>query len=158
MQLKFLPACKILFLAYFFSSATHHQRVFGTAIKPAGWLGTTFLFGVPALVSRVPIIEGIFGDKGLHGGAFSPCCSFCTLALMLGAALLGATLLICVRSWKRPPTTAAPLRPVARLGSGSGSSGFMYGGTWADLFAVAGVMVRSMERGDEAKVAVRCDL
>lgn len=109
-------------------------------MKPASWLATTLLFGVPAV-----IFAFLFHRLGpyLWRQGISWWCIFhlllvLPLALMLVAALLGADIDLRSVSWNG-------LRERLRLSAPSGVawlwaaalSGFMYGGNWADLTAVA---------------------
>jgi membrane protease YdiL (CAAX protease family) len=109
-------------------------------IKPASWLATTLLFGAPAL-----IFAFLFHRLGpdLWQQVISWWLIFhlllvLPLALMLVAALMGAAIDLRSVSWKG-------LRERLRLSAPSGVvwlwaaalSGFMYGGNWADLIAVA---------------------
>lgn len=108
--------------------------------KSAGWLATTLLFGVPAVIFAFlfhwlgPHLwrEGISWWRIFHLLLVLP------LALMLVAALLGAAIDLRSVSWKG-------VRQRLRLSAPSGVvwlwaaalSGFMYGGNWTDLIAVA---------------------
>jgi membrane protease YdiL (CAAX protease family) len=109
-------------------------------MKPASWLATTLLFGVPAV-----IFAFLFHRLGpyLWRQGISWWCIFhlllvLPLALMLVAALLGAAIDLRSVSWNG-------LRERLRLSAPSGVawlwaaalSGFMYGGNWGDLTAVA---------------------
>src|SRR6266446_7556100 len=138
MQPKFFPAFKILFLAYV--SATLTNVYPAPAIKPAGWLATTFLFGVPALVFAL-LFHWLGPDlwrRGISWWRVFHLLLVLPLALMLLAALLGAALDLRPVYWRS-------LQQRLRLSVPGGTvwlwaaalSGFMYGGTWADLFAVA---------------------
>ena len=109
-------------------------------IKPASWLASSLLFGVPALVFAFlfhrlgPDLrhEGVSWWRIFHLLLILP------LALMLVAALVGAALDLDSVSWKG-------FRERLRLSAPNGTawlwaaalSGFMYGGNWADLLAVA---------------------
>jgi membrane protease YdiL (CAAX protease family) len=109
-------------------------------MKPASWLATALLFGVPALVFAF-LFHRLGPDLWRQGTSWW--CIFhlllvLPLALMLVAALLGAAIDLRCVSWKS-------LRQRLRLSVPSGTvwlwavalSGFMYGGNWADLIAVA---------------------
>ena len=110
-------------------------------IKPAGWLATTLLFGVPALIFAF-LFHWLGPDIWRQGTSWWGTFHFLLvlpLALMLVAALLGAAIDLRSVSWKA-------LRQRLRLSAPDGVvwlwaaalSGFMYGGNWADLIAVAG--------------------
>jgi membrane protease YdiL (CAAX protease family) len=120
-------------------SYTHHVQSV-PAMKPASWLATTLLFGVPALVFAF-LFHWLGPDlwrqhtswwRIFHWLLVLP------LALMLVTAFLGAAIDLRSVSWE-------DLRQRLRLSLPSSTvwlwaaalSGFMYGGTWADLFAVA---------------------
>jgi membrane protease YdiL (CAAX protease family) len=111
-----------------------------SAIKPAGWLATTLLFGVPALVFAL-LFHWLGPDLWRQGTSWRRIFHLLLvlpLALMLVAALLGAAVDVRSVSWKS-------LQQRLRLSVPSGTvwlwaaalSGFMYGGNWPDLFAVA---------------------
>ena len=110
------------------------------AMQPASWLGTTILFGVPALVFA--FLFHWVGPSLWHQGSswwrIFHLLLILPLALMLAAALVGAALDVRSVSWRNlrqrlrlsPPRWTAWLWAVAL-------SGFMYGGNWADVVAVA---------------------
>ena len=109
-------------------------------MKPAGWLATTLLFGVPAL-SFAFLFHWLGPDlwrQGISWWLIFHLLLVLPLALMLVAALIGAAIDLRSVSWKG-------LRERLRLSGPSGVawlwaaaiSGFMYGGNWADLIAVA---------------------
>ena len=109
-------------------------------MKPAGWVATIFLFGVPALVFGF-LFHWLGPDLWQQGTSWWRIFHLLLvlpLALMLLAALAGATLDLSSVSWKG-------LQQRLRLTVPSGTvwlwaaalSGFMYGGNWADLIAVA---------------------
>jgi membrane protease YdiL (CAAX protease family) len=109
-------------------------------MKPAGWLATTLLFGVPALIFAFlfhrlgPDLwqQGISWWRILHLLLVLP------LALMLIAALLGAASDLRSVSWKaiRERLRLAVPSDVTWLWA-TALSGFMYGGNWAELIAIA---------------------
>lgn len=110
-------------------------------MKPAGWLATTLLFGVPALIFAF-LFHWLGPDIWRQGTSWWGTFHFLLvlpLALMLVAALLGAAIDLRSVSWKA-------LRQRLRLSApdavvwlwAAALSGFMYGGNWADLIAVAG--------------------
>src|ERR1700730_16672616 len=130
-------------------------RALGTAIKPASWLATTLLFGVPALIFAF-LFHRLGPDlwrQGISWWRIFHCLLVLPLALMLVAALLGSSVDVRSVSWKS-------LQQRLRLGIPSGTvwlwaaalSGFMYGGNWADIFAVAASWFALW------KVGIRCDL
>lgn len=110
------------------------------AIKPAGWIATTLLFGVPALVFA--FLFHRIGPALLHHGTswwrIFHLLLILPLALMLVAALVGAALDLGSVSrkglWQRLRLSAP--RGTAWLWAAA-LSGFMFGGNWADLVAVA---------------------
>jgi membrane protease YdiL (CAAX protease family) len=109
-------------------------------MKPAGWLATTLLFGVPALIFAFLFhwLGPELWQQGTSWWRIFHLLLVLPLALMLIAALLGATIDLPSVSWKG-------LRQRLRLSIPGGTawlwaaalSGFMYGGNWADLVAVA---------------------
>jgi len=113
----------------------------GLAIKRAGWRATVLLFGVWALAFGFLFHQ--LGPKLWKEGSswwhIFHWLLIVPLASMLVAALLGAALDL------RPISTTGLMRRL-RLCAPSGTdwlwaaalSGFMYGGNWADLLAVAG--------------------
>jgi membrane protease YdiL (CAAX protease family) len=109
-------------------------------MKPAGWLAATLLFGVPALIFAF-LFHRLGPNLWRHGTSWWRIFHLLLvlpLALMLIAALLGAAIDMRSVSWKA-------LRQRLRLSAPGGVawlwaaalSGFMYGGNWADLIAVA---------------------
>ena len=109
-------------------------------MKPASWIATILLFGVPALVFAF-LFHWLGPDLWQQGTSWWSIFHLLLvfpLALMLAAALLCAALDVRSISWKS-------LRERLRLTVPSGTvwlwaialSGFMYGGNWADLIAVA---------------------
>src|SRR6202043_3576915 len=109
-------------------------------MKPAGWFATTLLFGVPALIFAF-LVHWLGPDLWRQGSSWWRIFHLLLvlpLALMLIAALLGAAIDLRSVSWKG-------LRQRLRLSAPGGVvwlwaaalSGFMYGGNWADLLAVA---------------------
>jgi membrane protease YdiL (CAAX protease family) len=117
-----------------------HQVQPAAAIKPARWLATTLLFGVPALVFAF-LFHRLGPDLWRQGTSWwriFHLLLILPLALMLVAALVGAALDLRSVSWRR-------LQQRLRLALPRGTawlwaaalSGFMYGGNLADLVAVA---------------------
>jgi CAAX prenyl protease-like protein len=110
------------------------------AIKPASWLATALLFGVPALVFAL-LFHRLGPDLWRHGTSWwriFHLLLILPLALMLVAALLGAALDLRSVSWRslwQRLRLSAP-RGTAWLWAAA-LSGFMFGGDWADLLAVA---------------------
>jgi len=108
--------------------------------KPAGWLATTLLFGVPALLFA--FLFHWLGPHLWHRGTswwrIFHLLLILPLSLMLAAALVGATLDVSSVSWKN---LVQRLRLSAPQGTAwlwaAALSGFMFGGTSADLVAVA---------------------
>ena len=124
------------------------------AIKPAGWFATTLLFGVPALVFAF-LFHWMGPDLWRQGTSWWRTFHFLLvlpLALMLVAALLGAA--VDLRS-----VSLQGLQQRLRLSVPSGTawlwgaalSGFMYGGNWPDLFAVAVSWVALWKEGSRQK-------
>ena len=113
-----------------------HQPI---ATRPADWLATVLLFGVPALIFALLFHQ--LGPNLLQQGTswwrIFHVLLILPLACMLLAALIGAALDLPTISWPGlmqrlrlgAPTTAAWLWAAAL-------SGFMYGGNWPDLLAV----------------------
>jgi membrane protease YdiL (CAAX protease family) len=109
-------------------------------MKPAGWLPTTLLFGVPALIFAFLFhwLGPELWQQGTSWWRIFHLLLVLPLALMLIAALLGATIDLPSVFWKG-------LRQRLRLSIPDGTawlwaaalSGFMYGGNWADLVAIA---------------------
>ena len=110
------------------------------AMKPASWLATTLLFGVPALIFAF-LVHWLGPDLWQQGTSWWRIFHLLLvlpLALMLIAALLGAAIDLRSISWKA-------LRQGLRLSVPGGVawlwaaalSGFMYGGNWADSITVA---------------------
>jgi membrane protease YdiL (CAAX protease family) len=109
-------------------------------MKPASWLATTLLVGVPALIFAF-LFHWLGPDlwrRGTSWWRIFHLLLVLPLAVMLVAALLGAAVDLRSVSWKG-------LRQRLRLAGPSVTgwmwaaalSGFMYGGNWADLIAVA---------------------
>jgi membrane protease YdiL (CAAX protease family) len=109
-------------------------------MKPASWLATTFLFGVPALIFAFLfhwLGPGLW-RQGISWWHIFHLLLVLPLALMLITALLGAAADLRSVSWKG-------LRERLRLSLpgvtvwlwAAALSGFMYGGNWADVVAVA---------------------
>jgi membrane protease YdiL (CAAX protease family) len=109
-------------------------------MKPAGWLATTLLFGVPAVIFAF-LFHWLGPDLWRQGTSWWRIFHLLLvlpLALMLLAALIGAAIDLRHVSWRG-------LRQRLRLSLPSVTvwlwaaalSGFMYGGNWADLVAVA---------------------
>jgi membrane protease YdiL (CAAX protease family) len=123
-------------------SYTHqvHQAEEAAAVSPAGWLASSLLFGIPALtfaflfhwVGPSLLRQTSSWWRIFHLLLILP------LALMLIASLIGAAIDVRSTSWKA-------LMQRLRLSSpnrtawiwAAALSGFMYGGNWQDLFAVA---------------------
>jgi len=110
-------------------------------MKPAGWGGTALLFGVPALIF-VFLFHWLGPDlwgQGTSWWRIFHLLLVLPLTLMLISALLGAAIDLRSMSW-------TSVRQRLRLSVPGGTiwlwaaalSGFMYGGNWADLLAVAG--------------------
>jgi len=123
-------------------SYTHHvqQAHQASAISPAGWLASSLLFGIPALTF---VLLFHWAGPSLLQQTTSWWRIFhllliLPLAIMLVAALVGAAIDVRSISWKAlterlrlsAPNTTAWIWAAAL-------SGFMYGGNWEDLFAVA---------------------
>jgi membrane protease YdiL (CAAX protease family) len=124
------------------------------AIKPAGWFATTLLFGVPALVFAF-LFHWMGPDLWRQGTSWWRTFHLLLvlpLALMLVAALLGAA--VDLRS-----VSLQGLQQRLRLSVPSGTawlwgaalSGFMYGGNWPDLFAVAVSWLALWKEGSRQK-------
>ena len=121
---------------------THHvhQADHAPAISPAGWLASSLLFGIPAL-----IFAFLFHWAGpsllrqmsswwriFHLLLILP------LALMLIAAIIGAAIDIRFASWRALKQRLRLSAPNATVWIWAAAiSGFMYGGNWEDLFAIA---------------------
>ena len=108
------------------------------AIKPAGWLATTLLFGAPALIFALLFIgwdQSLFCHHISRWGIFH-LSLILPLSLMFIAALVGAALDAGPFSRK---SLAQRLRLSAPQGTvglwGTALSRFMFGGTRADLVA-----------------------
>ena len=104
------------------------------AIKPAGWIATTLLFGAPALIFALLFIGW---DQSLFCHHTSRWCIFhlsliLPLSLMFIAALVGAALDAGPFSWK---SLAQRLRLSAPQGTVGLWGILMFGGTRADLVA-----------------------
>ena len=114
------------------------------AMKPAGWVATALLFGIPALI--FVLLFHWLGPELLRQGAswwrIFHLLLILPLTLMLVSAFVGAFIELRSVSWTgirqrlrlSVPGCTTWLWAVAL-------SGFMYGGTWADLLAVAGSWV-----------------
>jgi membrane protease YdiL (CAAX protease family) len=141
------------FSLYLQVSYTHHVHS-APAIKPAGWLATTLLFGVPALVFAF-LFHRLGPDLWRHGSSWWRIFHLVLvlpLALMLLAALLGAALDLGSVSWRG-------LQQRLRLSAPTGTvwlwaaalAAFMYGGTWADVFSVAASWIALWKEGTRQK-------
>ena len=109
------------------------------AIKPAGWLASILLFGIPALAFA--FLFHRLGPDLWHQGTswwrIFHLLLVLPLTLMLVAALIGATLDLGSFSWRK-------LWQRLRLSVPGGTAwlwasalaGFMFGGNWADLLAL----------------------
>jgi membrane protease YdiL (CAAX protease family) len=109
-------------------------------MKPAGWLATTLLFGVPAVIFAF-LFHWLGPDLWRQGTSWWRIFHLLLvlpLALMLVAALLGAAIDLRSVFWKGLQQRLRLSGPggVAWLGAAA-LSGFMYGGNSADLIAVA---------------------
>ena len=110
------------------------------AIKPASWFATALLFGAPALVFA--FLFHWLGPALWHHGTswwhIFHLLLILPLALMLIAALVGAALdlsYVSVKSLSQRLRLSAPSATVWLWAAAL--SGFMFGGNWADLVAVA---------------------
>ena len=110
------------------------------AVKPASWLWTTILFGVPGLVFAF-LFHWVGPSLWHHGTSWwriFHLLLILPLALMLFAALIGATVDLESVSWRNLQVRLRLCYPrwVTWLWA-IALSGFMYGGNWADVVAVA---------------------
>jgi membrane protease YdiL (CAAX protease family) len=109
------------------------------ATRPANWLATVLLFGVPALIFA--LLFHALGPKLLQQGTswwrIFHVVLIVPLACMLLAAIIGAAIDLPTISW---PGLVQRLRlnaPSATAWLWAATlSGFMYGGNWPDLLAV----------------------
>ena len=108
-------------------------------MKPAGWLKTAFLFGIPALVFAFlfhRIGPGLW-HKGISWWCIFHLLLILPLSLMLATAIVGATLdvgsLSCRGILQRLRLTSATF---ATWLWATALSGFMYGSNWADVVAL----------------------
>ena len=117
-----------------------HHADQAPARRPAGWLASALLFGIPALTFAFlfhwagPSLLRQMSSWWLifHLLLILP------LALMLVASLVGATIDARSTSWKALTQRLRLSAPNAAAWIwGAALSGFMYGGNWEDLFAVA---------------------
>jgi membrane protease YdiL (CAAX protease family) len=110
------------------------------SIKPAGWSATALLFGIPALIF-VFLFQWLgpeLLEQGTSWWRIFHLLLILPLSLMLISAFLGAAIDLRSISW-------TGVRQRLRLSVPHGTtwlwavalSGFMYGGNWADLLAVA---------------------
>ena len=109
-------------------------------MKPAGWVATILLFGVPALVFGFLLhwLGPHVWQQGTSWWRIFHLLLVLPLALMLVAALAGATLDLSFVSWKGLQQRLRLTVPSATVWLWAAAlSGFMYGGSWADLIAVA---------------------
>jgi membrane protease YdiL (CAAX protease family) len=109
-------------------------------MKPAGWLATTLLFGVPAVIFAF-LFHWLGPDLWRQGTSWWRIFHLLLvlpLALMLLAALIGAAIDLRHVSWRAlRQRLRLSLRSVTVWLWAAALSGFMYGGNWADLVAVA---------------------
>ena len=121
---------------------THHvhQADQAPAIRPAGWLASSLLFGIPALTFAFlfhwagPSLLRQMSSwwRIFHLLLILP------LALMLIASLVGAAIDVRSTSWKALIERLRLSAPNATAWIWAAAlSGFMYGGNWEDLFALA---------------------
>ncbi len=110
------------------------------AIRPASWIATAFLFGVPALVFAFLFhwLGPNLQEAGVSWWRIFHLLLILPLACMFMSSLIGAVFDQRSTSWnclvqrlRLSAPSAAVLLWAAAL------SGFMYGGNWADLLAVA---------------------
>src|SRR5437773_4024679 len=109
-------------------------------MKPASWAATALLFGVPALVFAFlfHLVGPNLRQQGTSWWRIFHLLLVLPLALMLVAALLGTAIDIRSVSWKGLRQRLRLSVPDCTVWLWAGAlSGFMYGGTWADLIAVA---------------------
>src|ERR1700732_5258259 len=109
-------------------------------MKPGDWFATTLLFSVPALIFAFLFhrLGPNLWQQGSSWWRIFHLLLVLPLALMLVAALLGAAIDLRSVSWKglRQRLRLSVPNGVVWLWAGA-LSGFMYGGNWADLLAVA---------------------
>jgi membrane protease YdiL (CAAX protease family) len=124
------------------------------AIKPAGWFATTLLFGVPALVFAF-LFHWMGPDLWRQGTSWWRIFHLLIvlpLALMLVATLLGAAVDLRSVSLKGLQQRLRLSVPSGTVGLwGAALSGFMYGGNWPDLFAVAVSWLALWKEGSRQK-------
>ena len=110
------------------------------AIRPASWIATALLFGVPALVFALLFhwLGPNLRQEGTTWWRIFPLLLILPLACMFVAALIGAAIDQHSVSWKclKPRLRLSAPNPTAWFWAAA-LSGFMYGGNWADLLAVA---------------------
>jgi membrane protease YdiL (CAAX protease family) len=109
--------------------------------KPAGWLATTLLFGVPAVIFAFLFhwLGPELWRQGTSWWRIFHLLLVLPLALMLVAAPLGAAIDLRSVSWKALQQRLRLSLPSVTVWLWAAAlSGFMYGGNWADLVAVAG--------------------
>jgi len=108
--------------------------------KPAGWLATTLLFGVPAVIFAF-LFHWLGPELWRQGNSWWRVFHLLVvlpLALMLVAALVGAAIDLRSVSWKGLQQRLRLSLPSVTVWLWAAAlSGFMYGGNWADLVAVA---------------------
>jgi membrane protease YdiL (CAAX protease family) len=109
-------------------------------IKPAHWFATTLLFGVPALVFAF-LFHWLGPDLWRHEVSWWRIFQFLLIApltVMLVAALVGGALDLDSVSWRNLWQRLRLTSPRATAWIWAAAlSGFMFGGNWADLAAVA---------------------
>jgi hypothetical protein len=109
-------------------------------MKPPGWLATTLLFGVPAVIFAF-LFHWLGPDLWRQGTSWWRIFHLLLvlpLALMLLAALIGAAIDLRHVSWRvLRQRLRLSLRSVTVWLWAAALSEFMYGGNWADLVAVA---------------------
>jgi len=110
------------------------------AIRPASWIATSFLFGLPALTFA--FLFHWLGPNLLQGGTswwrIFHLLLILPFTLMFTAALIGAAVDQQSLSWKGITQRLRLSAPSATTWLWAAAlSGFMYGGNWADLIAVA---------------------
>jgi len=117
-----------------------HQSDHAPAINPAGWLASSLLFGIPGLTFAFlfhwagPSLLRQMSSwwRIFHVLLILP------LALMLIASLVGAAIDVRSTSWNALTHRLRLSAPKATAWIWAAAlSGFMYGGNWEDLFAVA---------------------
>jgi hypothetical protein len=120
---------------------THvHHADHAPAIRPAGWLASLFLFGIPA--STFAFLFHWAGPSLLRQMSswwrIFHLVLILPLALMLIASLVGAAIDVRSTSWKALTQRLRLTAPNATAWMWAAAlSGFMYGGDWEDLAAVA---------------------